>query len=62
MADTINTIIPWILLVIAAIWIFSVFGEPIKRFYEWIKGFTRSGRERFQPRDPRTMVQEFTYS
>jgi TM2 domain-containing membrane protein YozV len=58
--DLLNTIIPWILLIIGIIWVYSVFGEQIKRFIEWIKGFTSSNRERFQKQI--TTAKEFTYS
>jgi len=60
--DTINTIVPIVLILIAVIWIYSVFGEPIKHFYEWIKGFMSSRRERFQPPNPANVIKEFTYN
>lgn len=60
MADTLNTIVPIILVVVGVIWIWSQFGEPIKRFIDWIKGFTSSQKDRFQ----RTadVATEFKYS
>lgn len=56
-----NTIVPIVLVVVAAIWIYSQFGEPIKRFIEWIKSFTTSQKDRFQPRNVSGPM-EFKYS
>ena len=55
-----NTIVPIVLLLIAIIWAWATFSEPIKRFYEWIKGMTTSGKDRFQKQI--TTAKEFTYS
>lgn len=60
--DTLNTIIPYILLIIAVVWIWATFGEPFKRFYEWVRDMFSSRRERFQPPNPANVVREFTYS
>lgn len=62
MADTLGTIIPILLILIGVVWLWSVFGEPMKRFYEWIKGMTSSGRDRFQRAAPINAVKEFTYT
>lgn len=62
MADTLGTIVPIILILVGVIWIWSVFGEPIKRFYEWIKNMTGAGRDRFKAANPAQVVKEFTYS
>jgi hypothetical protein len=62
MSDTLNTIVPIVLVIIGVIWIWATFSEPIKRFYEWIKGFAGSNRDRFQPANPANVVKEFTYS
>jgi|WetSurMetagenome_2_1015567.scaffolds.fasta_scaffold216979_1 hypothetical protein len=48
--DILNSIIPWILLAVGLIWLFSTFKDPIMRFYEWIKGFMGANKNRFQPR------------
>jgi len=62
MTDFLNTVVPIILILIGIVWAWSVFQEPIKRFYEWIKGLMGSAnaRERFQA--PVNAVKEFTYS
>lgn len=62
MADTLGTIVPIVLILVGVIWLWSVFGEPIKRFYEWIKNMTSSGRDKFQQHNPANVVKEFTYS
>lgn len=62
MANSFDTIVPIILIIIAAIWVYSVFGEHIKRFYEWIKSMGSSGKDRFKAANPAGMVREFTYS
>lgn len=62
MAGALDTIIPIILILVGVVWLWSVFGDPIKRFYEWIKGMTSAGRERFQAPNPANVVKEFTYS
>ena len=61
MADAMQTIVPIVLVLVGVIWLWSVFGEPIKRFYEWIKGMTSAGKERFKAQNPANYVQEFTY-
>lgn len=61
MADTLNTIVPIILIVIGVIWLWATFGEPMKRFIEWIKGFMGSQKDRFQPRNLNVPT-EFKYS
>ena len=59
MADALNTIVPIVLILIGVVWVWSQFGEPIKRFYEWIKGLVAPTRERFQP--PTVVSRELIY-
>lgn len=59
-SDVLNSIIPWILLAIGIIWIWATFGEPLGRFFQWIKSFSSNSRERFQPAT--NVIKEFQYS
>jgi len=59
--DAMSTIVPIILILVGVVWLWATFGEPIKRFYEWIKGMTSSGRDRFQKANPAQYTTEFTY-
>lgn len=61
MAGALDTIVPILLIVIGAVWLWSVFGEPMKRFYEWIKGMTSAGKDRFKAQNPANYTQEFVY-
>jgi hypothetical protein len=59
LSDALNTIVPIVLIFIAIVWVWSQFGEPLRRFYEWIKGLVSSKRERFQP--PTVISRELIY-
>lgn len=60
MADFISTIVPYVLLAIGIIWLWSTFHDPAVRFFTWLKGFFASNRDRFQSQA--TGIKELTYS
>jgi hypothetical protein len=65
LADTINTIVPWILLIIGIVWLWSIFGGAFMRFFAWIRSFFASSKDKVQDRFQRRSVgglTEFTYN
>jgi len=58
--DFLNTVIPYVLIAVGIIWVWSVFNVHIKNLYEWLKSFSNTNKDRFQKTfNP---VKEFSYS
>lgn len=45
-----DTIAIIVLVLAAAVFIYNKFGEPIGRFWEWMKGLMAGNQDRFKPR------------
>ena len=53
----IGQVVPWVLLFIGIVWLWSTFREPVGRFFTWLKEITGSGKDRFKDRfTPREYV------
>jgi len=58
--DVLNTVIPIILILAAAIWLWSKLGEPAKQFWAWLMTFKNSSKDRFK--QSVGGIKELTYS
>lgn len=55
--DMLGQVVPWILLLIGIIWLWSTFREPVGRFFAWLKEITGAGKDKFKDRfTPREYV------
>ena len=60
--DFINTIVPIILVMVFIVWVWSVFGDPIRRFFEWFKEVLSPTKSRIENISELNLPKDLVYN